>query len=72
MREVHGTADAVQRGEELILYIYVRAGETVEQGGFARVGVAHQRHHRHAALFPALAAEGALLLHFRPAPGAGQ
>lgn len=39
-----GTAHAVQRGEQLIFHVHIRAGEAVEERGLARVGVAYQRH----------------------------
>ena len=57
-----GTAHAVQRGEQLIFHVHVRAGEAVEERGLARVGVAYQCHDGHAVLFPALAAQAALAL----------
>ena len=47
----------VQRGEQLVLHQHVRAGQRVEQRGFAGVGIAHQRDGGLALLFPAGAAQ---------------
>ena len=59
-RQFHLAENRVERGEKLILHIGVRAGERVEQRGFARVGVAHQRHDGFALLFAARATHGPL------------
>jgi len=45
----------IQRGEQAILGQHASAGKRVEQRGFAGIGVANQRHNRHAAAAPALA-----------------
>jgi hypothetical protein len=49
----------VQRGEELVLGEHAGAGQRVEQGGLAGVGVAHQRDHGNGTLRPGLPVQAA-------------
>ena len=60
--------NSVQCGEQPILHIDIRPGQAVEQRGFAGIGVAHQSHHGNGALFPGLAAQGALALQLAELP----
>ena len=55
----------VQRGEELVVGQHVRIRETVQQAGFARVGVARQRHFEHAGPVAHVPLRGADLLQVR-------
>ena len=55
----------VERGEELVLHVHVRARELLEQAGLARVGVADDGGVRHGQPLPLLALGGALAAHFR-------
>ena len=53
-----GTGGGVQGVEKPIVGGDFRAGELIEQGGFTRVGVAYDGHHRHLVLLPTLALGG--------------
>ena len=62
VRQRDPAGDRVQGGEQLVFRVHPRAGDGIQDRGFAGVGVAHQRHNGDGVLFPALAAKLALLL----------
>ena|GEM_PF-3622693 len=47
-RKAQAPCGGIKRGEKFVFHQDLRAGERVEQGGFARIGVAHQRRQRNA------------------------
>ena len=55
---LQGAGSGVQGIEKPVVGGNFRAGELIEQGGFTRVGVAYDGHHRHLVLLPALALGG--------------
>ena len=64
-RQRHLPHDRVKRGKEPVLRQHVAAGEAVEQGRFASVGVPDQRDERDGPLHAPLAPEAALLFDLR-------
>ena len=54
VRNLQLTGRGIQGIKEPVVGGNARAGQLIEQGGFARVGVAHNGHHRHGILHPAL------------------
>src|SRR5690606_31970629 len=59
--EAQAAAGGIQGREELVLGEHLGAGDGVEQGGLAGVGVAHDGDHRQRAAVALLAARGAIL-----------